>query len=173
MASSLSDSLLLSNISLRSSFLRTENNVTYDVSGHTERRRTPLIRSRRSARGAVNAPYHRVTYARGAQTRQQELDGTPTVHPIKERGTSRGQREIFSVSCKFSAEIIAVLMAPAASERIEKPTSISSAVSPKAAPALLEEFGVLSRPASRAASAPPWSLYKATVDMSAFKLKCP
>lgn len=36
--------------------------------------------------------------------------------------------------------------------------------SPKAAP-VLEVVGVLSCPASTAASAPPWSLYKAPVDM--------
>lgn len=40
----------------------------------------------------------------------------------------------------------------------------SALKSPKAAP-VLEEVGVLSWPASTAASAPPWSLYKAAVDM--------
>lgn len=40
--------------------------------------------------------------------------------------------------------------------------------SPKAAP-VLEEVGVLSWPASTAASAPPWSLYETPVDMLSFK----
>lgn len=40
----------------------------------------------------------------------------------------------------------------------------SALKSPKAAP-VLAEVGVLSCPASTAASAPPWSLYKALVDM--------
>lgn len=41
--------------------------------------------------------------------------------------------------------------------------------SPKAAPELAE-VGVLSWPASTAASAPPWSLYKTPVDMLSAKL---